>query len=70
MDERIKRIFQKHFRKDVEGFNSAPAEDKGLYAHAMVLMAKIYSEIYEMSFDEASNELHQGADEGEEKSRC
>ncbi len=69
MDEEIKWIFRKHFRKNVERFNSAPAEDKGLYAHVMVLMAKIYSEIYEMSFDEAANELHQGADESKEKSR-
>ncbi len=69
MNEEIKQIFQKHLRKDVDGFSSAPAEDKGLYAHAMVLMAKIYSDIYEMSFDEAANELHQGSDESKEKSR-
>ncbi len=58
MDARIKRIFRKHLRKDAEGFSSTPAEDKGLYAHAMAVMTEIYSEICSISYDEAANELH------------
>ncbi len=64
MDERIKRIFQRHMRRmgaasdNIDGIKFK--DFSGAAAYAMCELTELYSEVRGISYDAAAAELHGG----------